>query len=159
VLDAPCGTGRLLPFLRERGARVVWADGAAAMLAAAREHYPAVSAVRADALWLPFADRAVDGVVMFRFLHHLPPDGQKRAVAEACRVAKRFVVLSFFHPCSAHHLQRRLRGLWSATAPARFAVGRARLSRWAAANGFRPHAHAAELPFVKDLWVASFVRG
>jgi SAM-dependent methyltransferase len=159
VLDAPCGTGRLLPFLRERGARVVCADGAAAMLAAARAHDPALPVVRADALWLPFADRAVDGVVMFRFQHHLPPELARRAVAEACRVAKRFDALSFFHPCSAHHLQRRLRGLWSGSAPARFAVGRARLSRWAAANGFRPHAHAAELPFVKDLWVASFVRG
>ncbi len=158
VLDAPCGAGRLTPFLRARGHRVARADGAFAMLEQANDAAGGAPAAQAHALALPFADRAFDGVVQFRFLHHLPPAAQKEAVAEACRTAKRFFVASFFHPCSAHHATRRLRDLLSFRAPARHAVTLRRLRRWCASNGFELHACRAELPFVKDLWVASFVR-
>lgn len=159
VLDLPCGAGRLLPLLEQRFAhRVVHADGALAMLAQARARTArAVPAVQGDAMAMPFAAGAVDGVVMFRFLHHLPADARRRAIAEACRTARRFVVASFFHPCSAHHLQRCLRRL-SGRAPTRFAVGLRELAREFAANGFVRHRAAAELPFARDLWVASFVR-
>jgi SAM-dependent methyltransferase len=160
VLDAPCGAGRLLPFLRERGHRVLWADAARAMLREARQREPAPPpAALADALSLPFRDGACDGVLSFRFLHHLPRERAKAAVAEACRVARRFVVVSFFHPCSAHHLQRRLRDLARGRAPSRHALTLGRLRRWCRAHGFRLHGRAAELPFARDLWVASFVRG
>lgn len=161
VLDAPCGAGRLLPLLRDRlGARLLWADAALAMLREARAaHWLAgpPPALQADALRLPLADGSVDGVVLFRFLHHLPPEHARRAVAEACRVARRFVVLTFFHPCSAHHLRRRLRRLGGGRST-RFALTLGRLRRWCHAHGFRLQARAADLPFLRDLWVASFVR-
>ncbi|MGE3173015.1 MAG: class I SAM-dependent methyltransferase [Planctomycetota bacterium] len=158
VLDAPCGTGRLLPFLRQREHRVVQADRALAMLQQARELGGGTPGALAHALALPFADRAVDGVVMFRFLHHLDRQAAKAAVAEACRVAGRFVVLSFFHPCSVHHVQRRTADLLARRAPRRHAVTWARLRRWFAAHGFVPVRRAAQLPFVRDLWVAGFER-
>ncbi len=157
VLDAPCGTGRLLPFLRQRGARVVWADAALAMLRQARAAGDA-EAVQADALALPFADRAVDGVVLFRFLHHLPPEQARQALAEACRVARRFVVVSHFHPCSAHAVRRALRGWLTGRAPTRHAVTGARLRTWLGGHGFAPDGTAADLPGLKDLWVRAFVR-
>ncbi|MCB9879634.1 MAG: methyltransferase domain-containing protein [Planctomycetes bacterium] len=158
VLDLPCGTGRLLPFLESRGHTVAQADGAAAMLreAAARGR-AADLAVQADALAMPFAERSFDGVVMFRFLHHLPPDAARRALAEACRVARRFVVVSFFHPISLHHLQRRARSLLGQPTT-RFAQPFAELRAVAARQGFRVHRRAAQLPFARDLWLASFVR-
>jgi ubiquinone/menaquinone biosynthesis C-methylase UbiE len=113
--------------------------------------------VQADAQQMPFADGAVDGVLMFRFLHHLPPPARRAAIAEACRVARRFVTVSFFHPCSAHHLQRRLRRALGAP-PTRFAATLARITADFARHGFRRCAHAAELPFARDLWLASFER-
>lgn len=157
VLDLPCGAGRLLPMLRELGHRVVGADGAFAMLQQTRARTGDTEVVRADALAIPFGNGVVDGVVMFRFLHHLAPDARRRAIAEACRTARRFVVASFFHPCSAHHLQRRLRQLGGAT-PTRFAVTLRGIVREFASHGFELHAKAADLPFARDLWVASFVR-
>ncbi len=159
VLDLPCGAGRLLPLLANtKGHRVVMADGAFAMLAQARARATATaSIVQAEALALPFADGAVDGVVMFRFLHHLPPEAGVRAIAEACRTARRFVVVSFFHPCSFHHLQRRLQQLAGGT-PTRFALRLGRLRTLFAAHGFVLQAKAADLPFARDLWVATFVR-
>jgi len=159
VLDLPCGAGRLAAWLVEdRGHSLVQADGALAMLRQARTGNAAGDRlVQADALCMPFADRCVDGVVMFRFLHHLDGDRRRLAIAEACRVAQRFVTVSFFHPCSFHHLQRRLRRLTGA-APTRFVVTRGRLASEFAPHGFRLVAHAAERPFARDLWLASFER-
>jgi SAM-dependent methyltransferase len=159
VLDCPAGAGRLLPALARAGHRVVWADAAAAMLREGAARAPAPPPrVLADALRLPFADRAVDGVVQFRFLHHLPPPAARIAIGESCRVARRFVVLSFFHPCSVHHLQRRVRGLLARRPPHRHAVGFRRVCRWFAAHGYVPLAHAADRAFVNDFWVAAFAR-
>ena len=110
-----------------------------------------------DALQMPFCDRAFDGVVMFRFLHHLPAGASDRAIAEACRVARRFVVVSFFHPCSLHHAQRLLRRL-GGTADTRFTRRLGNVRAAFARAGFRLVAHAAQLPFARDLWLASFER-
>jgi len=158
VLDLPCGAGRLAPVLRdELGHGVIGADGAFAMLQEARTRHRLTSLARADALAMPFASGAVDGVVMFRFLHHLPPDARRRAIAEACRTARRFVVASFFHPCSAHHLQRRLRQITGGPST-RFAVTLRAITGEFAAHGFRLASRTADLPFARDLWIASFVR-
>ncbi|MBX3463324.1 MAG: methyltransferase domain-containing protein [Planctomycetes bacterium] len=158
VLDLPCGAGRLRPFLAARGHVVVQADGAMAMLREARTGAPGSGhLVQADALAMPFADGAVDGVVLFRFLHHLDGPARARAIAEACRVARRFVVVSFFHACSLHHLQRQLRRALGAP-PTRFATTLGRLGSRFARHGFRRTAHAADWPFARDLWLAAFER-
>jgi ubiquinone/menaquinone biosynthesis C-methylase UbiE len=116
-----------------------------------------MATVQADALQMPFCDSAFDGVVMFRFLHHLTPEASRRGIAEACRTARRFVVVSFFHPCSFHHAQRWLRQL--AGAPrTRYAVRLQRVVAWFAQHDFVLQKSAAELPFARDLWVAAFVR-
>lgn len=158
VLDLPCGTGRLEPMLRAHGHVVVQADGALAMLRQAAARTPAgIARCQADAFSIPFTDGSVDGVVTFRFLHHLTADARVRAIAEACRVARRFVVVSFFHPCSFHHLRRRLASL-GGRAPTRFAVRLGAIAAEFATHGFNLHRTAADLPFARDLWVASFVR-
>lgn len=157
VLDLPCGAGRLLPFLQQRGHRVVRADGSLPMLHEARRRDASPPAVLGDALAMPFRPAAVDGIVMFRFLHHLAPDAARLAIAESCRVAGRFVVVSFFHPCSFHHLQRSL-GTWLGRPPTRFARSLAAMQRLFAAHGFELAAHTADLPFARDLWLAAFVR-
>ncbi|MFT4511824.1 MAG: ubiquinone/menaquinone biosynthesis C-methylase UbiE [Planctomycetota bacterium] len=158
VLDLPCGTGRLLPFLREHGHQVAQGDGAFAMLEQADSRgMRGELLVQANALQIPFGDGSVDGVVMFRFLHHLPPEAAKSAIAEACRVARRFVVVSFFHPCSMHHLQRRTRQLLG-TPATRFAMTLAAIKKTAKRHGFELHRSTAQLPFARDLWLASFTR-
>lgn len=158
VLDIPCGTGRLLPELAQRFQHdVLQADRAMAMLRESAALGRRVAAVRTDALAMPFSERAVDGVVMFRFLHHLTHDAQQQAVAEACRVARRFVVISFFHPCSAHQLQRWL-ARWFGGRTTRFPTAPSRLRAWFRANGFDAAAFGAEAAYRRDLWLAVFVR-
>jgi len=158
VLDLPCGAARLLPWLRdELGHEVTLGDGALAMLQQARAAHATDRLLLSDALAVPLRDGAVDGVVQFRFLHHLPPDASKRAIAECCRVARRFVVVSFFHPCSAHHLRRQLRRL-TGEPPTRFARTLGAVTREFERAGFRRHRVAADRPYARDLWLASFVR-
>lgn len=159
VLDLPCGAGRLLPLLRdELGHRVVQADGSLAMLQQARTRAtPPVPAALGNALAMPFADRAVDGVVMFRFLHHLPREVALAALAEACRVAKRFVVVSFFHPCSVHHAQRLLKS-FGGTPRTRFTLTLGTLATAAHRHGFVRRATTAQWRYVNDLWLAAFER-
>lgn len=158
VLDIPCGAGRLLPELAERFQHeVLQADRAMAMLRESAALGRRSAAVRADALAMPFAEQAVDGVVVFRFLHHLPHDAQQQVVAEACRTARRFVVISFFHPCSAHQLQRWLAG-WFGGRTTRFPTAPRRLRAWFHANGFDAATFAAEAAYRRDLWLAVFVR-
>jgi ubiquinone/menaquinone biosynthesis C-methylase UbiE len=158
VLDLPCGTGRLLPFLREHGHRVAQGDGAFAMLnEAASRNLRGELLLQANALQIPFADGSIDGVVMFRFLHHLPPDAARAAIAEACRVARQFVVVSFFHPCSMHHVQRRARQLLG-TPATRFAMTLSSVKQTASRHGFALHRATAQFPFARDLWLASFTR-
>ncbi len=51
-----------------------------------------LAAAQADATALPVADRSYDVVTMLEVLEHIPDTG--RALAEVCRVAERFLVLS-----------------------------------------------------------------
>lgn len=156
VLDAPCGAGRLAAALAALGAEGLGLDRSAAMLQRAALAHPERQFVRADSAHLPLRDNAVDGVVVFRFLHHLEPNAARRVIAEATRVARHYVVVSFFHPLSTHGLARRLTSLGAPRR--RHAIGRRQLRRWFLAEGFRPSAWAAELPWLREFWVVAFVR-
>lgn len=158
VVDLPCGAGRLLPLLAdELQCRVVQCDASLAMLRQAHARAPSVPRAQGDALAPPFRAGAAAGVVCFRFLHHLPAGDSDRAIAACCALARDFVVVSFFHPASAHAVRRTIAG-WFGRASRRHARTLAALDRSFAAQGFARAAHAAERPFARDLWVAAYRR-
>jgi ubiquinone/menaquinone biosynthesis C-methylase UbiE len=167
VLDAPCGVGRLTPLLMdELGVELVAADRSMSMISGEQttgqtspspQPRPGLT-VQADSLALPFAHESLDGTVMFRFLHHLPPDLAQIALAEASRVSRRYLVVSFFHPISAHGLRRRLMELFTRRARTRHVVTLTRLRAWLRPHGFSLHRCGGERRFLREFWLASFVR-
>lgn len=91
ILDVGCGYGRALGLLFDRGYHnLIGFDPAPAMVARARERYPAITFAELDAPpHLPLADASVDAALMFSVLTCVPTDlGQQAMVAEVNRVLR-----------------------------------------------------------------------
>jgi SAM-dependent methyltransferase len=91
ILDLGCGYGRALGLLFERGYHnLIGFDPAAAMIAMARERFPAITfeeLVSPPHLDLP--DLSLDAVLLFSVLTCVPTDdGQRAIVSEAVRVLR-----------------------------------------------------------------------
>ncbi len=150
VLDAPSGLGRMSELLVARGGRPVSLDISPDMLQAAR--ILSGRGVLGELERLPLADRALDGALCFRFLHHVPTRAQRIAILrELSRVSRRFVVLSWFHPLSLHHLRRALSG-----DSTRFTLTRGQMLAEASEAGLEFEAARAQAPYLRDLWLARF---
>ncbi|WP_434599578.1 class I SAM-dependent methyltransferase [Streptomyces sp. A5-4] len=110
VLDAGCGTGRALPFLRDAvgpDGTVLGADLTPAMLDAAadagRGH--AAQLLLADVARLPVATEALDAVFAAGLIAHLPrPAENLRELARAVRPGG---LLALFHPIGRAALAAR----------------------------------------------------
>lgn len=90
VLDVGCGDGGLVRFMTREGAQVTGLECSEGQLARARAAAPAggedyLSGVGQD---LPFEDAALDAVVFFNSLHHIPVEAQCAALNEALRALK-----------------------------------------------------------------------
>jgi demethylmenaquinone methyltransferase/2-methoxy-6-polyprenyl-1,4-benzoquinol methylase len=108
VFDVACGTGDLCRELERNGHRAIGFDFSAGMLAAARTAAPLV---RADALALPVADAAADGVTCGFALRNVVD--LHRLFAEMARVLRpggRLALLEVAAPRSA--LLRRVHGFY-----------------------------------------------
>ena len=90
ILDLGCGYGRTLGLLNERGYHnLIGVDPAPAMVASARERFPAITFEEYEFPKLPLDDASVDAVLLFSVLTCVPTDdGQRAIVAEGGRVLK-----------------------------------------------------------------------
>lgn len=105
ILDAPCGTGRLVSTLDELTDGYVGSDVSFDMLSSS----PADARVVASVDRLPFADNAFDVVVTCRLLHHVHERQQRVTILrELERVSSRLVVASFWDASSWQALRRRV---------------------------------------------------
>jgi SAM-dependent methyltransferase len=114
LLDLPCGGGRLSPILSEYSDQMIEADIGFGQLLYGREHYRGAPESRlwmtASAFHIPLRAGSVDGVVCCRLSHHLPTVAEReRLVSELLRVARRFVILTFFDHHSVKNTLRRIR--------------------------------------------------
>ena len=90
ILDLGCGYGRALGILSEYGYHnLIGLDPAPAMVAAARERFPAITFKEFSFPHLPLADASVDATLLFSVLTCVPTDeGQRRIVEEVSRVLR-----------------------------------------------------------------------
>jgi ubiquinone/menaquinone biosynthesis C-methylase UbiE len=159
VLDLPCGTGRFIPLLNARGFRYVGGDFSRAMIEEARKtaaDKPTIGFVNADLEFIPFRDKAVDCVIIWRFMHHVDKDSVRQAMLrEAARVTRKRVILSFYHPVSFTHWRHRLKRALSGSGGAN-AVSHWKLRAEAASCGLRVVEVAGMRKYVSINWFACF---
>jgi SAM-dependent methyltransferase len=97
LLDVGTGAGGIARLIRAEGRRfgvkitTIGLDLRAVLARAARVNGSV--AVQANALSLPFADRAADLVLCSQLLHHFKPDDALRVLRELGRVARRRVIV------------------------------------------------------------------
>jgi ubiquinone/menaquinone biosynthesis C-methylase UbiE len=109
VLDAGCGTGRLVPYLLEKiGPRglLVEADFSEEMLRIAKSkgRQKRLFFVLADAEKIPFREKIFDAVICFALLPHLPD--KKAALKEFHRILKPEKFLFIAHTMSREKLNQ-----------------------------------------------------
>ena len=155
TLDAPCGGGRIRGILSQHGAHWVGLDLAPAMLANCVREGGTVVRGRVDAL--PFADQTFATVTSFRYLHHVHRELQKPIVSELARVARDRLVLSAFHPISAHAARRRIRAALARRPLGRHSTPPSLLDTWLAEVGFERRGRRRH-GILRDLWVGLWVR-
>ncbi len=98
VLDLPCGTGRLLRVLTERGMSVTGGDISEEMLRIARKKFietPKVDFQTIDAEHIPYPDGSFDYLTSYRFMTHLPPPVRQRVLGEMIRVTRKVLILNY----------------------------------------------------------------
>lgn len=88
VADIGCGDGGMARIMAGRGARVVGIDVNEKALAKAKaaDRVSDETFMPGSADDMPFGDESQDLVVFVNSLHHIAPDQQRRAIAEARRV-------------------------------------------------------------------------
>ncbi len=88
VLDVGCGTGALVRWLAERGARATGVETQSDLVDAARNRPPVCGEryLHGGGESLPLADEEFDVVIFSFSLHHVPGDKMRKALAEARRV-------------------------------------------------------------------------
>jgi len=113
MLEIPCGGGRISPQLVPATDLLIQADvGLGQILyGMSREklNIPQIW-MTASAFHIPLQNNSVDAAICIRLSHHLPTYQQREdLLAELLRVAKRYVVMTFFDFHSIKNLLRRLR--------------------------------------------------
>jgi trans-aconitate methyltransferase len=92
ILDLGCGTGHLTAQIAERSHEVIGLDSSPSMIALARQNYPRLKFILADARTFIF-DEPFDKVFSNAALHWIPDPGQAIAgVASALKPGGRFVL-------------------------------------------------------------------
>jgi ubiquinone/menaquinone biosynthesis C-methylase UbiE len=163
VLDVPCGYGRVMEHLHGRGYRVSGADLSDAMLDLARATLApsgwSGTLERQDLQALGYPERAFDTLICFRVFHHFPDAATRQTVVwELCRVAGRFVLLSYFSPHSFTSCVQRLRIRLGTKRPTRYPTPLSELESYFGRCGFRLVTDCARLAFVHSLHLSLWER-
>ena len=163
VLDVPCGGGRIALHLGRQGYRVAAGDLSEAMLTIARENVAKAGLEcpvdRLDVEKLIYSDQAFDTIVTFRLFHHFPTvELRQRVIHELCRVARKYVVLSYFSSLSVASLKRRLRRAPTGGKSGKNYTPLKEVEAYFGQAGFRLVKDFAQTPILRTLHLAVFER-
>ena len=113
MLEIPCGGGRISPQLVTATDLLIQADvGLGQILYGMTKEKLKIPQIwmTASAFHIPLQDSSVDAVVCIRLSHHLPTYKQREdLLTELLRIARRYVVMTFFDYHSIKNTLRRLK--------------------------------------------------
>jgi len=113
MLEIPCGGGRISPQLVNATDMLIQADvGLGQILYGMTKEKLKIPQIwmTASAFHIPLQDSSVDAVVCIRLSHHLPTYKQREdLLTELLRIARRYVVMTFFDYHSIKNTLRRLK--------------------------------------------------
>jgi len=153
VLDVPCGEGRVMLDLAQRGYAVTGADVSEEMVIVARRAAAASGLTcrvhREDLQKLTFPDGSFDTVICFRLFHKLPTELRQLIIGELCRVSRHYVLLSYDSAWSYTSIKRTLRIVLGGHKPDRWATSLEDVKGAFARCGFELLQDFAQLPLLK----------
>lgn len=163
VLDAPCGVGRATILLASMGFDATGLDlGESAVEVARRELEKTQlygEIVTGDLEDLAYDDDFFDAVLCFRVYHHFPNDEVRdRVITELRRVARKYVLISYFSPYSVTSLKRALRKRFTKKKSIQHATNLASIAARFERSGFRLKKNLPQFRFVHTLHLAIFER-
>jgi SAM-dependent methyltransferase len=143
VLDLPCGTGRFSTLVPACGHRLIRADLSYPMVAHARRLGPnagVIGDVCCDLAAPPLAAGSVDIVLVWRLFHHCrTPEDREMVLRQARRLARRYVIISFYNRASLTYWSRRfVRRVLMREPKCRGAIWCSELRETAARTGLEP---------------------
>jgi 2-polyprenyl-3-methyl-5-hydroxy-6-metoxy-1,4-benzoquinol methylase len=164
VLDAPCGGGRVTLHLAQLGYPVSSADLSDAMIKITRENVEKaglpVTVEKQDVEKFTYPDRRFDTVVSFRLFHHFPnTDIRRRVAKELCRIADKYVVLSYFSPASFTSMRNKVVAKLTGKESKKYSTPLREVEGYFKEGGFRLVQDFAQTPLLHTLHVAVFARG
>jgi len=111
VPDLPCGTGRFSELVRDCGHRLIRGDLSYPMVAHARTLGPnehVIGQLCCDLAMPPLKPASVDVVLVWRLFHHCrTPQDRQTVLAQARRLARRYVIISYYNRRSITYWSRR----------------------------------------------------
>ena len=118
VRDAACGYGRFSTLFAKHGAEIICADVSTAMVARSRERVAGEGYrgqyVVMDIRHIPFKANAVEAAFTMRLFHHgFARDEMADILKELARVARQWVILSYYRHNPLHAFFRRMKGFSS----------------------------------------------
>ena len=116
VADIPCGTGKLSQVLTDCNLRIVGGDVSAQMISIARGYdsrdRSIVDFVRLDAVNCPFKDSTFNYVITLRLMHRVPREVRRHVIAEAARISKDHVIISYGINSHFQNIRSKLRRMF-----------------------------------------------
>ena len=163
VIDLPCGGGRVFMHLAQLGYKVRAGDLSPEMIKIAQKIADdaglKMTVDHADVEALQYADKSIDAVVCFRLFQHFPTATiRQRAVSEMCRVAKQYVVMSYFSPYSYTQAKLIMREKLGGRKLRKFPTSLKQVEGYFANAGYRLVQDFAELNLIKTMHLAVFER-
>lgn len=154
LMDAPCGTGRLLPLYLSEGHKILGVDISGEMIQVARRRTAQwngkTNFSRMDFVQIPLVDRSVDTVFSIRFLPHFPPQERVQMLREFSRVSRQRVVISVSVSNAWMRFRRKIKGWLGHDKPVRNPVTLAGIRAELKQAGLREIAKFWTVPFVSE---------